>query len=78
MGEESRIEFLMELTDRLHSTKVCAQIGESVDRLIAHWEGHVPDFHAVLRLLDEAPEHKWFMDKYGEAIVRRLLDGRKR
>jgi len=75
MGEESRIEFLMELAEHLHSSDVCTRISEAVERLVAHWEGHVPYFHGVFRLLDGAPEHKWFMGTSGKTIVRRLLDG---
>ena len=76
MGEESRIEVLMRLAERQKSKEMCGLAAEAAGRLVAHWNGHVPNFHAVLGLLRKASAHEWFLkDGNGLEMCRRVLAG---
>ena len=74
MGEEARIDFLMQQTERRETKDLCNLITEATNRLIAKWDGHVPDFRAVLRLLEEASLYHYFLTTCdGVATCRRIL-----
>jgi hypothetical protein len=79
MGKDSSgnlrlLEVLMRLAERQKSKEVCGLAAEAAGRLVAYWNGHVPDFHAVLGLLREASAHEWFLkDGSGLEMCRRVL-----
>lgn len=75
MGEEGKIGFLLEMAERRRSEEFLALVKQSADRLIAHWNGHVPDFSAVRRLLQKIAAQNWLLERGGRTFYRKVLDG---
>jgi hypothetical protein len=75
IGDEGKIGFLLEMAERDRSEEFFALVRQSADRLIAHWNGHVPEFSAVRRLLQKIAAQKWLLERGGHTYYRKLLDG---
>lgn len=73
MGEESRIGFLLEMSEGARSDEFFVLAAQMANRLVAQWG--VPDFGAVRRLLRETSSRTWVLEYGGLEVYRRLLDG---
>jgi len=75
MGGESRISFLVELSEVQQSLQVLGLASRASDHLVTEWDHEVPHFPSVLRLLGKVTENNWFVAHGGRAIYRKLLEG---
>jgi hypothetical protein len=75
LGSEARIGFLAELADRYKSTSLFNLSSVMVQDLIARWNGHVPEFTTVIRLLERLTANEWFLGNGGSSLYETLLHG---
>jgi len=75
MGDEARISFLARIAGAQQSELLATLTSQSADSLIASWNHHVPEFVAVIELLDEVRTNAWFLAHGGHAMYRALLEG---
>jgi len=73
LGTEARIGFLAELSERYKSTPLLQLVSVLVQSLITRWNGHVPEFTTVIRLLERLPDNKWFLAHDGAALYQTIL-----
>ena len=73
LGTEARIGFLAELSERYKSTSLLQLASVLVQSLVARWNGHVPEFTTVIRLLERLPANKWFLRHGGSALYQTVL-----
>lgn len=75
LGVESRIRFLVETAETTQSNQLAVLACQLADNLIARWDHDVPEFKAVVGLLEEIGNKAWFLAHGGREVYRRLLDG---
>lgn len=74
MGDEGKIGFLLELAERAQSAEAFALAAQASGRLVVHWNGYVPDFGEVRRLLQKMAAKGWILEHGGRALYRKLLE----
>ncbi len=73
LGFESRVGFLVELTALLNSSRLAALAVRAAERLIASWHHTIPDFPAIISLLQKIGDSSWVMHHVPN-LYRKLLD----
>jgi hypothetical protein len=68
LGNEARIGFLAELTDQYRSISLFNLASLMMQDLVARWNGHVPEFTTVIRLLERLTANEWFLSNGGSSL----------
>jgi hypothetical protein len=75
VGDEGKIDFLLELAEYSQSKEVFELAKQSAEQLISHWNRYIPDFSAARKLLQKIAAQEWLLERGGRAYYRKVLDG---
>lgn len=75
MSDESKIDFLSELSSDLQSTVMLNLAVILADQLCKSWETRQVEFSGVVNLLEKISKNCWFLEHGGTELYFRMLDG---
>lgn len=74
MALESRIGFLVEAAEALKARELVALASEASEHLTVDWSHTIPDFPAVIRLLDKISACGWVLEYGGRVVYQNILN----